>query len=349
MRRLSRTASETLKFVVIMPIANWERELLEAFHRAGDTKFVEIHGKPFLGSRAEWLSYREENSRRIRFELEETLQDSRQPKIIFCYLSDFHVDSKLVEWLRRPNTFVANFNWDDVILFSRTIKGQRIGVGDIARAFDINLTFSRIARLHYIACGARVSMWRTIPRHFDVFPALASPRINRVLFVGARYGVRPALVEALRAGGITVDCFGSGWNTRVLRADEYSAALRNYALTLGNSNIGLSTRHSIVKGRDFEVPLNGGLYLTSESPDLARHFRFGCEVLTYRSFDEAVATARAVLHDPTRFEGVRAAGHVRAWTHHTWDSKVAYLSALAFAAAPEHGRVRFSQRSSAPP
>ena len=76
-----------------------------------------------------------------------------------------------------------------------------------------------------------------------------------------------------------------------------------------------------LKGRDFEIPMSGGLYLTEYHPELERVYDLGKEIVTYRDFDDLLANIRRLLADPQRAEAIRQAGFRRARRDHTWEMR----------------------------
>ena len=63
-----------------------------------------------------------------------------------------------------------------------------------------------------------------------------------------------------------------------------------------------------LKGRDFEVPMSGGLYLTQHNPELELVYKIGQEILTYHDVDDCAATIRAIVTDLDRAASIRQAG-----------------------------------------
>ena len=76
-----------------------------------------------------------------------------------------------------------------------------------------------------------------------------------------------------------------------------------------------------LKGRDFEVPMSGGLYLTQDNPELRLVFDVGAEIATYRSEHDCARTIRALLADPSRAQRIRAAGRARCLREHTYEAR----------------------------
>jgi spore maturation protein CgeB len=73
-----------------------------------------------------------------------------------------------------------------------------------------------------------------------------------------------------------------------------------------------------LKGRDFEIPMSGGLYLTEYHPELEAVYELGKEIVVYRGFDDLAASIRRLLSHPDEADAIRAAGRRRALAEHTW-------------------------------
>ena len=76
-----------------------------------------------------------------------------------------------------------------------------------------------------------------------------------------------------------------------------------------------------LKGRDFEIPMSGGLYLTEDHPELARAFQPGQEILTYFGIDDLVQKISYYLSHPAEAESIRTKGHERSLREHTWEER----------------------------
>ena len=245
----------------------------------------------------------------------------------FSYLSDFNLDPKIAKSIAAiPNLMMVNFNWDDVQHFSRNIFLQPIGVKKISRYFDINYTISRKALSHYNFNRSKSMVWKGSMLKVDRedFP-VQNKRINKVLFVGAKFGIREKLIKSIIDSGIEVDCFGRGWGTRMLSNEEYREYVPKYSIVIGNSLIGHSNHHMIVKGRDFEIPNFGGLYLTSFFDELNDFYNVGEEILTYKSINEAISIINKVLENPASYEDTRFKGWLRTRMYNTWESRIKSL------------------------
>lgn len=320
--RLDRTETR-YKFLLFSPINNWELDLKRAFESFGVVEFFEIPSVPFFQSKQEWCEFhRTVNQEAVRFF--ESRWDGSQVNIVFCHGSDFNLSPHAVNCFKRHNTVVINFNWDDILWFHGRVRGQPIGVRSIAPHFDLNLSFSPRAMGHYASVGASAAFWES--KAEDPLPYFEdAPTINRALFVGSRYGARADLVSRIRSAQVPIDVFGAGWGTRNLSHDELAGHYRDYSVTVGLGTIADTPSLYCIKGRDFEVPLAGGLYLTSDHPELRRCYEIGKEILTYKSFSDCVQQLQHILKNPNLYTPVRLAGYKKATSRHRWRCRVKYL------------------------
>jgi spore maturation protein CgeB len=92
-------------------------------------------------------------------------------------------------------------------------------------------------------------------------------------------------------------------------------------VNLGISGIGYSIREMCVKGRDFEVPMCGDVYVTGDQPDLSRVYEKGKEVFAYRDVDDCAKIIHRLLSNPGECEQARAAARARCVAEHTWERR----------------------------
>lgn len=108
---------------------------------------------------------------------------------------------------------------------------------------------------------------------------------------------------------------------------ELSSTLAGGQVALGcaNSTLGGRAGPRYMRLRDFEAPLAGACYLTTESPGLAECFALGKEVLVWRSLEGLVSIARQLLADPGRCLELAHAGWDRARREHTYQARLSSL------------------------
>jgi spore maturation protein CgeB len=76
-----------------------------------------------------------------------------------------------------------------------------------------------------------------------------------------------------------------------------------------------------LKGRDFEIPMSRGLYLTEYHPELERAYDLQHEIVTYSGFDDLLAKIRYLLAHPEKAEEIRDKGYQRARQEHSWERR----------------------------
>ncbi len=125
-----------------------------------------------------------------------------------------------------------------------------------------------------------------------------------------------------------VEAFGPGWPSGPLPTEEMVRTYSRSRISLGFGGVAGHRDTFHLKGRDFEVPMSGGLYLTEHCDELERFFEIGKEIVTYRGIEDLVATIRRLLADPGQAEAIRAAGRARALREHTWEMRFETILSL---------------------
>jgi hypothetical protein len=189
----------------------------------------------------------------------------------------------------------------------------------------------------YVADAAAVFYWRGSKDWKCDEPILPQIEFNRVLFFGSRYGYRTELIDYLTSKGLPIDVFGSGWGTEFIDYESLAYKIPRYALNLGISTIGYTRSLSCVKGRDIEVPVAGGLYLTNQSLEIEKVYIPNQEILTYKSMEDCYRQACEVLLNPSAFAQVRRNGVIKAQSF-SWEARFHYLIELIESVSSEKVR-----------
>jgi spore maturation protein CgeB len=74
----------------------------------------------------------------------------------------------------------------------------------------------------------------------------------------------------LKKHGIEVEAFGFGWSNGPLSTQEMVRMYSKSKINLGFGEITNLIDTYCLTGRDFEIPMSGGLYLTEYNPELER-------------------------------------------------------------------------------
>jgi hypothetical protein len=247
---------------------------------------------------------------------------------IFAYLSGELVEPETLKEIRTHNVPMINLALNDKEHFVGKIRNSRAwGARDICRHFDLCWTSTEDSLIKYCVEGAR-------PVYL---PEGANPQIHKpcnveksidVSFVGQCYGNRAAVINALKDKDIAVKAYGWGWPDGPLSTEEMVKVYSQSKINLGFGGVAGHSDTFCLKGRDFEIPMSGGLYLTEDHPELARVFRPGEEILTYSGIDDLVAKIKYYLAHPGEAEEIRKKGYERSLREHTWEMRFAKIFRL---------------------
>ena len=259
-----------------------------------------------------------------------SMYDDESNILIFIYASDFALSAKTLTFLQKKNTFLISFCWDDLLYFSGNYKGQPIGVSKLSKFVDFNLTLSPAAIPIYNYHNNACFFWDALPIEItlNTYPSSTKSHEFYVLFIGSKYGWRERLIKKLQSKGINIICYGKGWPNGILPYNDMKIAVKIAPLVLGFSNVGYTKNITTIKGRDFEIPLFGGLYLTQYSKGLDKYYDIGKDILTYRNFNECYSKILMIKSNPSLGDSIRDSGYRKALSVCTWNSRFLFLSRL---------------------
>lgn len=301
-------------------VTNWEAVLPEALSSLGELSVFEWHSHGFDESRSDWLDKRDAMNRAM-FEAFAAANHRRPVDVVVGYFSGFTVAPQVLEQMAAQGAVIVNFCFDDKVCWPGATRGGRTtSTAAIAHAVDLNLTSDPRGMTRYFAHGG-LSMFHAEAADPQCYKPLDVPFEHDVSFIGARYGWRPRLVEGLRRLGIEVVCFGRGWPNGTISTQDMNRVYAASRINLGCGGIGFSRSLLCLKGRDFEVPMSGALYLTQNNSELAEVFEVGREILTYDDVDDCAQTIRALLADERRAAAIRAAARARCMKDHTYAAR----------------------------
>lgn len=241
--------------------------------------------------------------------------------LVFFYVDAGMLPPGLLEELARRRVWSVVMGLDDKHQFlPRHRRGLVIRQDELASKVDLYWTTWRAGCDVIAGDGGRP--WYA-PEAAD--PAFHHPvdvpRDLDVLFLGQRYGRRAALVEHLRARGIKVSCFGRGWEGGHVSFEQSVELFSRAKVVLGVGDTGMMTGLQALKGRDFEAPMCGAVYLTSFNPELADWWHVGREILCWSTFENCFETLSWILPRTDVQESIRAAALERARREHTWEAR----------------------------
>jgi len=301
-------------------LANWESVLPRALTPFGEVTTFEWHSRGFRCGGPSWPDGRSALNVAMLDAFHEA--NRRRPvDAVVGYLSGASTLPATLQAMASSGAAIFNFCWDDKLDFpGPMLGGQRASPAAIAHAVDLNLTNAPDSIAKYAVHGGLAMFWPEAA-HPEVHKPYDLPFEFDVSFVGARYGWRPRFIEAIRDRGVRVECFGNGWPNGPLSDEDLVKLYSRSRINLGFAGIGHSKKLMCLKGRDFEAPLSGGLYLTQHNPELRLVYEVGTEIATYTSVDDCAAQIRSLLADPVRAAAMRAAGRARALHDHTYEAR----------------------------
>jgi hypothetical protein len=245
--------------------------------------------------------------------------------MVFMYCDSRYIEQDLIRELGRRRIWTVLMGLDDQHKFlRRSESGMTVGQAEVAPVVDLYWTSWKLGADLVVAHGGRP--W-CAPEAAD--PAFHFPtggaRDLETVFIGGNYGIRGRLVRYLLSRGFEVTAFGRGWPNGFLSFEQTVKTYSRAKVVLGVGNVGEMSGVFHMKGRDFEVPMCGAVYLTSYNPDLADAFEIGREVLCYSSFQNCSEVLRWILSHPDQQRDLRQRALARATKHHTWQKRLSDL------------------------
>ncbi|MCX7816191.1 MAG: glycosyltransferase [Syntrophales bacterium] len=309
-----------LRILAIYHHYNWEDTSLKpALEKFGEVWRYDWFER--LGLEGEWPRRMKET---LNIDLTTFVSDllkKIRPDVIFMYVTGEQVTPETMKFFEHLGIPTVNLSLNDKENFvGKIYNGQALGVRDICRYFTLNWTSTEDALVKYLVEGA-------LPIYL---PEGANPEVHKPLnlektiecsFVGQCYGNRRHVIEHLRARGIKVEAFGSGWLNGPLSTEAMVQLYSKSHINLGFSGVMGHRNTYCLKGRDFEIPMSGGLYLTEHHTELEKVYEIGREIVTYQGLEDLVSKIRELLQNPEKAEQIRQAGYRRARRDHTWEQR----------------------------
>jgi len=310
-----------LKIIAIYHHYNWENYSLKpALEKFGQVRHYDWYPS-FNHQDRDW---RRSGIARMNRALEEIVRQwmtADPADVIFMYVSGELIEPSTLAALRVFGIPLVNLALNDKEHFVGKIRsGRSFGARDICRYFDLSWTSTEDSLIKYRVEGGR-------PIYM---PEGANPEIHKpyeiektidVSFVGQCYGNREAVVDELVSRGIKIEAYGMGWPRGPLSVDDMVKLYSRSRINLGFSGVAGHKETFCLKGRDFEIPMSGGLYLTEHHPEITHAFEPGKEILTYSDSNDLVRTIHYYLQHPEEAQAIREQGRNRSLRDHTWESR----------------------------
>ena len=313
------------KSFLIFSINDWEIELLNVFTKTTDTyHFNWKNVANFFKNTQDWKNYHKQLNIRLKKEFDD-FYNEEDNFLVFIYASDFSISKESINYLKRKNVLIVSFCWDDLLYFSGYTNGQPVGVSKLSKYVDLNFTLSPEAIPRYLYNNSPCFFWDSVDLNIKSEDfSIKSSNIFYVLFVGTNYGWRSKLINLIKKNGIEVKCYGSGWPNGRISTEKLKYEIEIAPLTLGFSSVGYTKNITTIKGRDFEVPLWKGLYLTQYSKGLISYYTDGVDLFTY--YKDCINKIKFIKYNQSKSIEIRNNGYKTALNKTTWYSRILYLN-----------------------
>lgn len=246
--------------------------------------------------------------------------------LAILYVTHFECARSTLGAITATGVPAAVLCWDDKHSLLEQPVGWPNGQEPLIGAATLHLTNSLECVSWYAARGAAARY----------FPEAADPETYRhidlqkdisVSFIGGWYGARRELIRELHTAGVEVRCWGPGTEGGAVSREEMVRIYNRSRVNLGFGGLGDTGTVTHLKGRDFEIPMTGNLYLTLYDYELAHHFDVGREILCYLNGVDCVEQIRFWLSQEDGARAVGQAARERALRDHTWTRRVSDLLA----------------------
>lgn len=311
---------------IFMPyfVNNWEFILPAALQPFGKVTEFNWRKHGFREDAADWLQRRDEMNRAMLAAFDEASKVQPVDAVV-GYISGQNTAPETLQAMAQRGAATFNFCFDDKLCMPGAMVGDRYASpASIAHAIDLNLTNAPISQIKYAVHGG-LSMFFAEAAHPDFHKPYDIPFEFDVSFIGARYGWRGPFMDKLKRllapSRIKITCFGRGWEGGPLPDEELTKLYSRSRINLGFGGVGYSRTVMCLKGRDFEVPMSGGLYLTQDNPELSLVYNVGKEILTYKNEEDCARVIQETLADPARADAIRKAGRARCLRDHTYEAR----------------------------
>jgi spore maturation protein CgeB len=221
-----------------------------------------------------------------------------------------------------PNIIIANIAMDD--RHSYWIYGMnKFGSAGLIPQLDYVFTTSSEAVEWYQKEGCRAFFYPLASDEI-IFKPLNIEKIYDIGFVGAKYGIREAIVNSLLQKDINVKAYGSGWESGRLPINDTNKFYNQCKIVLGISTILGCNNFVSMKLRDFDVPMSGSVYITNYNEDTAKIFQDNTEACYYNNIDDCIEKVLNLLSDENKLEEIRQNTLVKALDN-TYEKRVKEL------------------------
>lgn len=217
--------------------------------------------------------------------------------------------------------------WPDTLLNWNTHLSACISM------YDCVATYSRTTVSLFQELGARRALWLPLAGDPSLHPRVVSAESGEqeyaadVTFIG---GWRPEREELLsQLNDLDLKIWGPDWGRRCQGNKTIMSAWQGravygveFAQAIASSKISLNmidpTNYPAANMRFFEIPMAGGLQISSPCPEMENEFRHGEHIFYYRQVDELSDLIRRLLADDRLRSQVATTAYEKVLAGHTY-------------------------------
>ncbi|MBN2183158.1 MAG: glycosyltransferase [Sedimentisphaerales bacterium] len=301
---------------------SWQRDgLWPGFRSISDFHFYEVPNERLPNAISQ------EHERKLKavgfLKFIDAIDKTTPVHIAFFYHSGRHISDELIEEIHYRGIRTVIMSLDDKHQFSYPVDPVTGESHQLRVARQVDLYWSTWKVGTQIVKKTGGNPWYNgEAANPDFYRPLGLKRDLDVVFIGANYGYRGRFVNHLIKRGIPVDCFGYGWPNGLVSSEEMVRLFNRAHVVLGFGGVGHMSEVKHLKGRDFEVPMCGALYLTSYNPELCDFFNIGREILCYSSMEECEELIAWTIMHPQECQIIRNAARQRSLREHTWQARL---------------------------
>ena len=209
--------------------------------------------------------------------------------------------------------------------------------------YDCIATYSKTTVPIFQELGARCVLWVPLAGDPSLHPVVTCSESERqefgadVAFIGGWRPEREAALSRLRDFDLKIwgpewgrRCRGNrvimrAWQGRPLYGVEFAKAVASTKISL---NIIDPTNHPAANMRFFEIPMAGGMQVSSPCPEMEQEFRHGEQVFYYQQAGELPDLIRYLLADDELRARVAASAHQKVLAEHTYTHRARHILQL---------------------
>ena len=265
----------------------------------------------------------------------ETVETVNPDVILFILISYEIWMETLAEISKNCNAILINWAPDDSWKYEQCSKF-------IARHFDVHATTYPEILSQAGQDGIKNVVLAQWAANVETLcePLPAKRCLYQVSFVGTSYGNRRRWISNLHKRGVTVECFGHGWERGPVSSEDISRIMRESVISLNFADSGLvfsglvPRRSRQIKARTFEVPGAGGFLMSEHAENLDSFYVAGKEIVTFTGLGDLVDKINFYLAHSTERDEIAWRGYVRTRNEHTYEDRFRELFRTALERFP---------------